>query len=85
MIGRTGFLHRPPPRGDGVEPHAPPPRASKGAYGDDYTRPNADGGGGRCAPAAPPQPLAAPCRAQRTTRGRVPGEPPGTRPRHPLA
>ncbi|MFG2647661.1 tRNA (adenine-N1)-methyltransferase [Streptomyces sp. NPDC048436] len=44
MIGHTGFLLTARRLADGVEPPMRRRRPSKGAYGDDYTGPNADGG-----------------------------------------
>jgi tRNA (adenine57-N1/adenine58-N1)-methyltransferase len=47
MIGHTGFLLTARRLADGVEPPMRRRRPAKGAYGDDYTGPNADGGPGR--------------------------------------
>jgi tRNA (adenine57-N1/adenine58-N1)-methyltransferase len=47
MIGHTGFLLTARRLADGVEPPMRRRRPAKGAYGEDYTGPNADGGMGR--------------------------------------
>ena len=47
MIGHTGFLLTARRLADGVEPPMRRRRPAKGAYGEDYTGPNADGGSGR--------------------------------------
>jgi tRNA (adenine57-N1/adenine58-N1)-methyltransferase len=47
MIGHTGFLLTARRLADGVEPPMRRRRPAKGAYGEDYTGPNADGGTGR--------------------------------------
>ncbi len=47
MIGHTGFLLTARRLADGVEPPMRRRRPAKGAYGEDYAGPNADGGAGR--------------------------------------
>jgi len=47
MIGHTGFLLTARRLADGVEPPMRRRRPAKGAYGEDYEGPNADGGTGR--------------------------------------
>jgi tRNA (adenine57-N1/adenine58-N1)-methyltransferase len=47
MIGHTGFLLTARRLADGVEPPMRRRRPAKGAYGEDYSGPNADGGSGR--------------------------------------
>jgi tRNA (adenine57-N1/adenine58-N1)-methyltransferase len=44
MIGHTGFLLTARRLADGVEPLMRRRRPAKGANGDDYTGPNAEGG-----------------------------------------
>lgn len=44
MIGHTGFLLTARRLADGVEPPMRRRRPAKGAYGEDYSGPNADGG-----------------------------------------
>ena len=46
MIGHTGFLLTARRLADGVEPPMRRRRPAKGAYGEDYTGPSADGGAG---------------------------------------
>lgn len=47
MIGHTGFLLTARRLADGVEPPMRRRRPAKGAYGEDYEGPNADGGNRR--------------------------------------